>query len=71
MPELSGWELMVLMKMHTKLSRIPVVVTTGSGSTHDFVRRGAAAYLRKPVRDELLLRTVEGALRQSDAKHED
>jgi CheY-like chemotaxis protein len=71
MPEMSGWELMVLMKMYKKLSGIPVVITTGSESTHDFVRKGVAAYLRKPVRDDLLFQTVERALRKSEATDED
>jgi CheY-like chemotaxis protein len=59
MPEMTGWELVALVKSYAPLAGIPVVVM----SAHDPYRRimpeGISAYLKKPIAPDLLLKTIE------------
>src|SRR4051794_31305009 len=50
MPEMTGWELLALLRTYSRLARIPVVVTTGLESMQEVLERGVAAYLRKPLK---------------------
>ena len=61
LPQISGRELLALLKGHRELARIPVVVLTTSRAEHDVLRSlqlGATAYMTKPVDTDQLLRLV-------------
>jgi CheY-like chemotaxis protein len=63
MPEMSGWELVALVKSYAPLAGIPVVVM----SAHDPYRRilpdGISAYLKKPITPDVLFKTIEECAR--------
>lgn len=57
MPEMSGSELMRILASYTRLSRIPILVVTGTSHV-TWPRVGATACLEKPFDMEALLRLV-------------
>ena len=59
MPEMTGWELVALMKAYAPLSGIPVVVISAHEPYRRIMPQGIFAYLKKPIAPELLLKTVE------------
>lgn len=63
MPGMTGFDVLArLAEMH---AGVPVVAITGNDSPHaeaSALGAGAAAYLRKPVRDRLLLETISAAI---------
>jgi len=64
MPHLSGFDVQQEMKLTD--AGIPVVVITGDYSAEgraDALHLGAAAYLRKPVDDAMLLSAISAAVR--------
>jgi len=68
MPGLSG--LQVLEKLKSLAPSIPTIVITGHDEPDNEARclsMGAFAYIRKPVDDDLLLRTIDEAVQQSNA----
>jgi DNA-binding response OmpR family regulator len=59
MPGMNGWEFRSEQLRHDELARIPVVVMTGAGDDSAKVAElNAAAYIRKPVELDELLRVV-------------
>jgi FixJ family two-component response regulator len=65
MPGLTG--LQVLQKLQLSPPMLPVIVITGQDEPENRSRclaAGAAAYLRKPLDDELLLKTIDRAVRR-------
>jgi CheY-like chemotaxis protein len=60
MPVMTGWEFLSLIRRQDRLSRIPVLVTSGSHAYSDELS-GIAGFLRKPYGLNELLMTV-GAL---------
>ena len=63
LPGLSGQELLAVLKSDPRLSRIPVVIMTGSDAQEDVARAYAAhanCYVRKPVDIDRLLAIVNG-----------
>jgi CheY-like chemotaxis protein len=60
MPIMDGWEFREEQRKDGRLSSIPVVVITADASAADKASQmRAAGFLRKPIRGEDLLRTVE------------
>lgn len=62
MPEMSGIELIRIIKEDPKLTDIPVIFLTAHNSAEseaDAFRLGAADYIRKPVDDVILLARVK------------
>ena len=62
MPRMNGLELLEAMKGDAKFKRIPVVLVTTEGSeaqTQRGLDAGAAAYVKKPFRNEELLAVVQ------------
>ena len=60
MPVMDGWQFRLLQQADPSLSGIPVVVLTAHGSAPEAARQmDAMGFLRKPVRLETLLSTVE------------
>jgi CheY-like chemotaxis protein len=58
MPVMTGWEFLGLIRNYHRLSRIPVLVTSGSGVHQDALPTGIAGFLRKPYSLEELLASV-------------
>jgi c-di-GMP phosphodiesterase len=60
MPVMTGWEFLSLIRNYHRLSRIPVLVTSGSDACLDELSRsGVVGFLRKPYAlDELLTHVV-------------
>jgi CheY-like chemotaxis protein len=62
MPEMSGWELVALMRKYSKLARIPVVVTTGLETVTTVTGKGIIGCLKKPISNAELLHVIDAAL---------
>lgn len=63
MPRMGGLEFLAAIKADPAKAHIPVVIITTDGKEADAERgmkAGAAAYLRKPFRNEELLSCIEG-----------
>jgi CheY-like chemotaxis protein len=56
MPVMNGWQLLAELRADVRLARIPVVVISAAGEQPP--PGGAAAFLRKPVRLDVLLDAV-------------
>lgn len=66
MPNMTGLELLVLLKKHEQLKDIPVILQTARGDSDDIVKginAGAYYYLTKPFEDDILCSIVKTALR--------
>ena len=62
MPRMNGLELLKAMKADASFQRIPVVLVTTEGSdeqTQRGLEAGAAAYVKKPFRNEELIAVVQ------------
>ncbi len=57
MPVMNGWQMMEELRQDPRLRAVPVVVISAAGDLQP--PPGAAAFLKKPVRLEVLLDTVE------------
>ena len=63
MPNMNGFELLDLIKKDAAFARIPVIIVSTEGKDADTIRglqAGAAAYIRKPFRNE----AAAGLIRQ-------
>jgi two-component system chemotaxis response regulator CheY len=61
MPRMNGLEFLTAVKAHPEFARIPVVIITTEGTEDDTERgmqAGAAAYVKKPFRNEELLGVI-------------
>jgi two-component system chemotaxis response regulator CheY len=62
MPRMNGLEFLGVVKKDAKLAKIPVVIVTTEGANQDAEKglaAGAAAYVKKPFRNEELLGVIE------------
>jgi CheY-like chemotaxis protein len=57
MPVMNGWQMLEAMRDDAALARVPVVVISAAGDLPP--PEGAAAFLRKPIRLEVLLENVD------------
>jgi CheY-like chemotaxis protein len=57
MPVMNGWQMLQAMRDDAVLSGVPVVVISAAGDLPP--PEGAAAFLRKPIRLEVLLENVD------------
>ncbi len=67
MPKMNGLELLSRIKADTELAAIPIVIISTEGKEHDVIRglqAGAAAYVKKPFRNEELVNIVERVMEQ-------
>jgi CheY-like chemotaxis protein len=62
MPDMTGWELLALMKGSPTLSQIPVVITTAMEPARPAIADVVADFLVKPINEEELLAAVENAI---------
>jgi CheY-like chemotaxis protein len=61
MPKMNGLEVLAKIKADPELAAIPIVIISTEGKEHDVIRglqAGAAAYVKKPFRNEEILRLV-------------
>jgi CheY-like chemotaxis protein len=61
MPKMNGLEVLARIKADPDLALIPIVIISTEGKEHDVIRGlegGAAAYVKKPFRNEEILRLV-------------
>lgn len=62
LPDISGIDLLTLIKKDERLKDIPVVILTGSNEDQDIQKSydlGASSYLVKPVSNEALMLVIE------------
>ena len=62
LPDISGIDLLTKLKRDNKLSRIPVVMLTGSNVDDDIQKSydlGASTYLVKPISKDALMLVIE------------
>ena len=57
MPVMNGWQMLAALQADAQLQRLPVVVISAAGDLPP--PDGATAFLRKPIRLETLLESVE------------
>lgn len=57
MPVMNGWQMLEAMRDDEALAHVPVVVISAAGDLTP--PKGAAAFLRKPIRLETLLESVD------------
>ncbi|MBC7604310.1 MAG: response regulator [Ramlibacter sp.] len=68
MPDMDGYEVLRRIRQHAPTAHIPVIFLTALASKQDTtlgLTLGAADYLTKPIDPELVLRRVEGHMRQA------
>ena len=62
LPDISGIDLLTLIKSDKELSNIPVVILTGSNEDQDIQKSydlGASSYLVKPISNDALMLVIE------------
>jgi two-component system chemotaxis response regulator CheY len=72
MPAMNGLELLSQLKADAALAQIPVIIVSTEGKEADTVRgleAGAAAYVRKPFRNEAVVELTRRVL-EAAARHE-
>ncbi len=62
MPQMDGWELLQLLKLDKKIQHIPIVVCSAWDDPNLSRALGAAAFLKKPVTQKMLLETLDRLL---------
>lgn len=62
LPGSDGWELLGRLREHPQLNRIPVIISTILSQEPLALALGAAAFLRKPVSQEIFLQTLDRLL---------
>ncbi len=68
MPDMDGYEVLRRIRQHTPTATIPVIFLTALASQQDAtlgLNLGAADYLTKPIDPELVVRRVEGHMKQA------
>ena len=69
MPEMSGWEVLKILKDNPDTSSIPVIILTCKGEMKDMImgiQEGAFDYITKPFEPDVLLKRVSFALKKGD-----
>jgi len=68
MPKMNGLELLAQLKADPELAAIPVIIISTEGKEHDVLRglqAGAAAYVKKPFRNEEILDLTARVMQKS------
>src|SRR5260370_24812765 len=71
MPAMNGLELLRVVKADPALAQIPVIIISTEGKEADTVRgleAGAAAYVRKPFRNEDVVELTRRVLAQAEGR---
>ncbi|MBD1912594.1 MULTISPECIES: ATP-binding protein [unclassified Leptolyngbya] len=64
LPQLSGWDVLTLLRSHNETHQIPIVITSSRTERGKAFSHGASGFLTVPVQPEGLRQTVEGVLAQ-------
>jgi two-component system CheB/CheR fusion protein len=67
MPNMDGYQLIALLRQHTRTAQVPVIAVTGFGRPHDEMRAlkaGFDAHLSKPVGIDALTQTIHRLVRR-------
>lgn len=64
MPAIDGWEILGRLRAHPLTAHIPVIVTTILPQESLALALGAAAFLRKPISRETLLKTLDAVAQE-------
>jgi CheY-like chemotaxis protein len=59
MPEMTGWELVHLVKAYAPLAGIPVIVISGHDPYRRILPDGVCGFLSKPVTPDALFKTID------------
>src|SRR4051812_22085540 len=59
MPQMTGWELVALIKSYAPLAEIPIVVMSALEPYARVLGGGVAEIVRKPIKPEALFKTLE------------
>ncbi len=68
MPQMDGWELLQLLKLDKKIQHIPIVICSAWDDPNLSNALGAAAFLKKPVTQKMLLATLDCLLPPESAR---
>jgi len=71
MSEMSGWEVLKILKSNDKTASIPVILLTCKGEMKDMImgiQEGAFDYITKPFKSDDLLKKVSFALKKGEKK---
>jgi CheY-like chemotaxis protein len=63
MPQMDGWELLQLLKLDDQVRQIPIIVCSAWDDPDLSRSLGAAAFLKKPITQKMLLDTVKSFVR--------
>jgi CheY-like chemotaxis protein len=66
MPQMDGWELLQMLKLDKKIQHIPIIVCSAWDDPNLSRLLGAAAFLKKPVTQKMLLEAFERLLPPED-----
>jgi two-component system response regulator FixJ len=72
MPQMTGLELQ--QQLNVRGWPIPVIFITGHGTVSlaiEAIKAGAFEFIEKPLREDALLESIEGALHRNDVAHEE
>jgi CheY-like chemotaxis protein len=64
MPNIDGWEVLMRLKNHPVVGRIPVIVCTVLDQTELALSLGASGFLRKPVTRQVFLKELDHQIEQ-------
>ncbi len=62
MPQMDGWELLQVLKLDKKIQHIPIIVCSAWDDPDLSRLLGAAAFLKKPITQKMLLETIDRLL---------
>jgi len=62
LPQLSGWDVLTLLRSHGESHAIPVIITASRSERSKAFSHGASGFLSLPVQPEMLQQTVDGVL---------
>jgi CheY-like chemotaxis protein len=65
MPQMDGWELLQTLKLDAHTSHIPIIICSAWDDPDLSRTLGAAAFLKKPVTQKMLLEAIEQVLPHS------
>lgn len=64
LPQLSGWDVLTLLRSHEETCDIPVIITTSRSDRGKALSHGASAFLGFPIQPELLQQIVDSVVMQ-------
>jgi len=69
--QLSGWDVLTLLRSHSETHKIPIVITASRSERGKAFSQGASSFLSLPIQPDVLRQTIEGILAQMAPEPED